>query len=205
MNKKDLFEIFRIDDLIHLPEAVMRVIDMPLEERDAVYMRLLEHAGHDVSYDWFEKIYMEELSNRKDHAQFFTPPEVGEVLAGIADAGKGPIHEPAAGTGGLVIKLWGHRMRKYLPWDFRPSENMVNCWEISDRSVPLLLLNLSIRGMMGYVYHGDTLEQKVKMKYILLNRKDDPLGFSEVIKDKEGNKWIQMLPGQGRQKEEGKS
>ena len=66
MNKKDLFEIFRIDDLIHLPEAVMRVIDMPLEERDAVYMRLLEHAGHDVSYDWFEKIYMEELSNRKD-------------------------------------------------------------------------------------------------------------------------------------------
>lgn len=205
MNRKDLFEIFRIDDLIHLPEAVMRVIDMPLEDRDAVYMRLLELAGHDVSYDWFEKIYMEELSNRKDHAQFFTPPTVGEVLAGIADAGKGPIHEPAAGTGGLVIKLWEHRMRKYLPWDFLPSENMVNCWELSDRSVPLLLLNLSIRGMMGYVYHGDTLEQKVKMKYILLNRKDDPMGFSEVIPDPDGNKWIQKIEERGQLTEEGKS
>lgn len=205
MNRKDLFEIFRIDDLIHLPEAVMRVIDMPLEDRDAVYMRLLELAGHDVSYDWFEKIYMEELSNRKDHAQFFTPPTVGEVLAGIADAGKGPIHEPAAGTGGLVIKLWEHRMRKYLPWDFRPSENMVNCWELSDRSVPLLLLNLSIRGMMGYVYHGDTLEQKVKMKYILLNRKDDPMGFSEVIPDPDGNKRIQKFEERGQLTEEGKS
>lgn len=183
----------------------MRVIDMPLEDRDAVYMRLLELAGHDVSYDWFEKIYMEELSNRKDHAQFFTPPTVGEVLAGIADAGKGPIHEPAAGTGGLVIKLWEHRMRKYLPWDFLPSENMVNCWELSDRSVPLLLLNLSIRGMMGYVYHGDTLEQKVKMKYILLNRKDDPMGFSEVIPDPDGNKWIQKIEERGQLTEEGKS
>ena len=205
MNRKDLFEIFRIDDLIHLPEAVMRVIDMPLEKRDAVYMRLLECAGHDVSYDWFEKIYMEELSNRKDHAQFFTPPYVGEILARIADSSKGSIHEPTAGTGGLVIKLWSHRLRKYMPWDFRPSEHMVTCWEISDRSVPLLLLNLSIRGVMGYVYHGDTLEKKVKMKYILLNRKDDALCFSEVIPDPEGNKWIQTLPQGAQRPGEGKS
>ena len=60
---------------------------------------------------------------------------------------------------------------------------MVTCWELSARSIPILLLNLTIRGIMGYVYHGDVLERNVKMKYILLNRKDDTLCFSEIIKD----------------------
>ena len=32
------------------------------------------------------------------------------------------------------------------------------------------------------MYHGDVLENEVKQKYILLNRTDDSLGFSEVIK-----------------------
>ena len=176
--------------MFHLPEAVMKVLELPLAARNEVYMRLVDRAAFDMSYDWFERVYMSELSNRKDHAQFFTPPEIGETLAMIADCGKGAIHEPTAGTGGLVIKLWAHRQRKYMPWEFLPSENMVTCWEISDRSIPLLLLNLSIRGMMGYVYHGDTLTKEVKMKYILLNRKDDALGFSEVIRDPEGNRVI---------------
>ncbi len=191
MTREDLFEIFGIDDMFHLPEAVMKVLGQPLEERNEVYIRLLERAGHDTSYDWFERVYMSELSNRKDHAQFFTPPAIGELLSKMADNGKGAIHEPAAGTGGLVIKLWENRRKRYLPWEFLPSENMVTCWEISDRSIPLLLLNLSIRGMMGYVYHGDTLENTVKMKYILLNRNDDALGFSEIIRDPEGSMVIQ--------------
>ena len=190
MNRKDLFEIFGIDDLIHLPEAVMKVLDAPLEERNAVYMQMLERSGFDLSYDWFEKVYMEELSNRKDHGQFFTPPTVGELLAKITGNGQGTIHEPTAGTGGLVIKLWHLQTRKCMPWEYFPSEHMVNCWELSDRCVTLLLLNLSIRGMMGYVYHGDTLERTVKMKYVLLNTRDDCMGFSEVIRDPDGNKLI---------------
>ena len=59
---------------------------------------------------------------------------------------------------------------------------MVTCWELSARSIPILLLNLSIRGIMGYVYHGDVLEGTVKQKYILLNRHDDTLAFSEIVK-----------------------
>ena len=59
---------------------------------------------------------------------------------------------------------------------------MVTCWELSDRSLPILLLNLSIRGIMGYVYHGDVLEGTVKQKYILLNRTDDTMDFSEIVK-----------------------
>lgn len=59
---------------------------------------------------------------------------------------------------------------------------MVTCWELSSRSVPILLLNLSIRGIMGYVYHGDVIENTIKQKYILLNKNDDALAFSDVWK-----------------------
>ena len=43
---------------------------------------------------------------------------------------------------------------------------------------------------MGYVYHGDVLERSIKMKYILLNQKDDTLGFSDIIKDAENKLTI---------------
>ena len=63
---------------------------------------------------------------------------------------------------------------------------MVTCWELSDRAIPLLLLNMSIRGMMGYVYHGDVLENRVVQRYILLNETDDALAFSKVVKAEPG-------------------
>ena len=40
---------------------------------------------------------------------------------------------------------------------------------------------------MGVVYHGDVLEKTVKQKYILLNRNNDTLGFSEIHKDSLNN------------------
>ena len=61
---------------------------------------------------------------------------------------------------------------------------------MSDRSIPLLLLNLSIRGIMGYVYHGDVLDGNVKQKYILLNPTDDALAFSDIVKASEGDKIV---------------
>ena len=82
----------------------------------------------------------------------------------------------------MLIADWDTKRRKAFPWKFFPSENQFECWELSDRSIPILLLNLSIRGMMGIVYHGDVLEKTVKQKYILLNRNDDALAFSEIHK-----------------------
>ena len=64
---------------------------------------------------------------------------------------------------------------------------MISVWELSDRAIPLLLLNLSIRGIMGYVYHGDVLDVTVKARYILLNRSDDAIGFSDVVKAEAGD------------------
>lgn len=69
---------------------------------------------------------------------------------------------------------------------------MVDCWELSDRSIPILLLNLSIRGIMGYVNHGDVLTGEIKQRYILLNPTDDTLAFSEIHKVGNNDKIVPL-------------
>ena len=152
-----------------------------IKVRDEVYRELIRNNNMDMSYDWFQDIYESELSERRQKKQDFTPNSLG-ILCSEITGQIGSIHEPTAGNGSMIIADWWQRCSKKMPWDHFPSQNMVTCWELSARSIPILLLNLSIRGIMGYVYHGDVLTNEVKQKYILLNRKDDTLAFSEIIK-----------------------
>lgn len=181
MKTDDLFSVFSIDDLKDLPQAVMNLLEGDRSTRDEVYKTLIQLNENDLSYDWFQSMYEQELSERKQKKQDFTPNELGK-LCSMLTGQSGSIHEPTAGNGSMIIADWWERCRKFLPWEHFPSQHMVTCWELSARAIPLLLLNLSIRGIMGYVYHGDVLEKTVKQKYILLNRTDDTLGFSDVVK-----------------------
>ena len=190
MTIAQIYDFFKIDDLIDLPNSVWNVLSLPLDERNDIYMRLLEVNGHDLSHEWFQEAYEEELAQRRKGKQDFTPNEVGSLASILTGNPKGKVHEPTAGNGSMIIADWWNRCRMGTPWDFFPSENMVDCWELSDRSVPILLLNLSIRGIMGYVNHGDVLERTREARYVLLNRRDDALGFSEVIKDEKMNMRI---------------
>lgn len=181
MTTNELCGLFHIEDLKDLPQAVTALLDGDREKRDGIYRQMIVMNGYDLSYDWFQPLYEAELSERKQKKQDFTPRELG-VLCSELTGQRGTVHEPTAGNGSMVIADWWQRCSKLLPWEHRPSEHMVTCWELSARAVPLLLLNLSIRGIMGYVYHGDVLEGTVKQKYILLNRTDDTLGFSDVVR-----------------------
>lgn len=181
MTIDDVLELFHIEDLKDLPQSVMFLLEGDQERRDEVYRKLIAMNNYDLSYDWFQPIYEAELSERKQKKQDFTPRELG-ILCSELTGQQGTLNEPTAGNGSMIIADWWQRCRKLLPWEHFPSQHMVTCWELSARSVPLLLFNLSIRGIMGYVYHGDVLEQTVKQKYILLNRTDDTLGFSDVVK-----------------------
>ena len=187
MNKDDCCRIFNVEDIINLPQAAMNIVMGDRERRDAVYRELLSVNRYDMSFDWFRQLYEEEFAQRKKQKQDFTPVEVSEIVAKIAVPTVGTIHEPTAGTGGLIISAWWEQCRRAIPWDYYPSQHMISVWELSDRAIPLLLLNLSIRGIMGYVYHGDVLEGTVKARYILLNRSDDALGFSDVVKAEAGD------------------
>ena len=194
MNKTECMQFFGVNDIMNLPKAVEAVIQRPLDERNEIYREFLRLNDYDMGRDWFQRVYEEEFSQRKNQGQDFTPIEATELcamLAGVETAHS--VHEPTAGTGQMIISAWWTWARKRIPWEAFPSLFPVTVWEILDRTIPFLLFNLSIRGIMGYVYHGDTLENTVKRKYILLNRTDDVLGFSEIIPDDTGTMRIEGL------------
>lgn len=191
MSKEDLFILFGIEDLKDLPNAVINLLEEDIDARNEVYKELIRKNNGDMSYDWFQDIFETELSERKQKKQDFTPNILG-VLCSKLTSQSGSIHEPTAGNGSMIIADWWQRCKQKMPWEHFPSQNMVTCWELSARSIPILLLNLSIRGIMGYVYHGDILTREVKQKYILLNRKNDALAFSEVIKVDVNTKIVEV-------------
>lgn len=181
MKLKQIQQLFDINDIHELPQQIMNILFGDPEVRDSLYKRLLQANNYDMSYDWFQEAYEEELAQRKVQKQDFTPQVLGALCTEICGV-SGSVYEPTAGNGSMLISNWHKKLEAHYPWEFLPSENQFECWELSDRSIPILLLNLSIRGMMGVVYHGDVLEKKVKQKYIILNEKDDCLAFSSIHK-----------------------
>lgn len=177
--EKIILEAFQTDDDIHLPDKVMQVVTGDVETRNRLYMSLIMQFNGDLSYDWFQRFYEERYAQRKDLKQDFTPPQVCSLLSRLTEGNT--VHEPTAGNGGILIAQWWEATRKTLAWDYRPSQHMVDCWELSYASLPFLLFNLSIRGMMGYVTLGDVLTLQPIRRYALLNRFDDAMSFSEVI------------------------
>lgn len=185
MDYKTCCDIFGISDLTFLPIAAMKVVESSHEDRATIYRRLLEVNNYDVSRDWFQPIYEAELSEGKRKGQHFTPDGVNYLLSELTENGEGSVHEPTAGTGALVIADWWNYVSKKMPWDVYPSKKPYTLWELSDRAIPLLLINLSIRGIMATVYHGDVLENTFKSKYLVVNHADDVLGFSDIVSDPE--------------------
>lgn len=192
MTASELLCCFGVQDIRTLPERIMEVLLGPQQARDDVYKELLKINNYDMSYDWFQQVYEAELSQRKEKKQDFTPNIIGKLTAKLCGTDQRTTYEPTAGNGSMLIADWYAKLSQKYPWEFLPSKNQVECWELSDRSIPILLLNLSIRGIMGVVYHGDVLEQTIKQKYILLNRRDDALAFSEIHKVNNNDKIIRL-------------
>lgn len=190
MKKNELFNLIGIEDIKDMPDRIMEIITGNIEYRNYIYSELLKMNNYDMSYDWFQELYENELSERKQKKQDFTPNALGVICSELTSQ-TGSIHEPTAGNGSMIIADWWQRCRRLHPWEHFPSQHMVTCWELSARSIPILLLNLSIRGIMGYVYHGDVLEKEVRQKYILLNKKDDTLCFSDIVKANINDKIVQ--------------
>lgn len=128
------------------------------DKRDQLFKSFLEKET-DLSYDWFHEYYQDEQSDRKNKKQDFTPNSVGKLLAKITKGNKSTL-DIAAGTGGLTIQKWNEN-----------PDNIFYCEELSDRALPFLLFNLSIRNMTAFVFHGDSLTREYKKIYKLYDHK----------------------------------
>lgn len=163
MNKIDLLKLLNCEDINDISSVINDCIFSA--DRDILYSELLKMNNNDLSYDWFQALYEDELAQRNQNKQDFTPNIVGNLLSRLTGTTSGTIYEPTAGNGSLLIANWWYR--KINIQDFKASDHPVECWELSPRSIPILLLNLSIRGIIGTVYHGNVLTKYVKKEYIL--------------------------------------
>lgn len=179
MKTSELLQLLKIEDIMDLPKSIMEILFGDKNSRNNTYRDLLRLWNYDLSKDWFQDIYEEEVAQRKQSKQDFTPVCLSSLVARLTGLPNGIISDYTAGNGGMIICGWNE---KRLKGDgFKPSDYVVSCWDISSRSIPILLLNLSIRGIMGEVVQGDVLTMNAKIRYVLLNEQNDSLAFSDVV------------------------
>lgn len=140
----------KINELLNIKEAYQasdKLLKLLMDEttRKELFDAFLQIES-DLSYDWFHQYFQDEQSDRKNKKQDFTPNEIGKLLALITQDKTNTL-DVAAGTGGLTIQKWK-----------KNKKGIFICEELSERALPFLLFNLSIREMNAYVLHGDSLE-----------------------------------------------
>ncbi|WP_270996594.1 N-6 DNA methylase [Listeria seeligeri] len=107
----------------------------------------------DLSKEWFQGYFEAEHADRKNKKQDFTPSSASQICAEIVGASD-RYFEAAAGTGGMMIQYWNNNQNAFFEVE-----------ELSDRAIPFLLFNMSIRKMTGIIRHGDSLKREFKEIY----------------------------------------
>lgn len=174
---KQFNEILGIDDSYKAPEALLKIM-LDSKKRSETLDLLLENESI-LDRDWFVDYFQEEHAERKRFDQDFTPISVTNLLSGISGSGN-TYFESAAGTGGLMVSAWNKHRIDAGPARFDPRKYWYQVEELSDRSIPFLLLNMSIRGMNGVALHGDSLTNEFKNLYFVRNDTSDFLVYSEI-------------------------
>ena len=166
MNAETINAILKIDDSYKAPQRLMDLL-MDADEKVDLFSRFISE-NNDFSYEWFQKYFEDEHADRKEKKQDFTPDSISKLLSALVDKGE-TYFESTAGTGGLLINYWNNHPDAYYHVE-----------ELSDRAIPFLMFNMSIRNMGGIIYHGDSLTKKWKAVYELERTNT----FSAIIKKK---------------------
>lgn len=163
-------------------QAPQKMMDFMLDDskRVKLFDEFLKHE-HRMDYEWFQTYFQDEHADRRIKKQDFTPQSVSTLLAKIV-AGGNVYNEPAAGTGSILIKTWWEQRLRESPLTYDPRSKWYHAEELSDRAIPFLIFNMSIRGMNGVILHGDSLTREFKGVYFIRNDSPDYLTYSEVIK-----------------------
>lgn len=172
--------ILGITETYKAPEKIIEIL-YNKNEREKIFKEFLREFNYDVSYDWFRTYFESEHADRKNKKQDFTPSSVGKLVSDIVGESTGEIvFDGCAGTGGLTIEKWHNDQRSSNIFDYKPSDYLYVCEEISERAFPFLLFNLAIRGMNAIVIHCDSISRKCFGVFYIHNEKDDFLAFSNI-------------------------
>lgn len=100
----------------------------------------------DLTTDNLQKIFQYYYADRKDKCQDYTPKSIAKLCASATETSGLVVYDLCAGSGALTIQKWAQN----------PSKTFI-CEELDARVIPLLLFNMAVRNMSGYVIHRNAL------------------------------------------------
>ena len=110
------------------------------------------------SYEYLIRKFAE--GGGQSAGEFYTPGEVGEIMARVVDADPGmTVYDPCCGSGGLLIKceiameekMKGKKKRTFAPLKLHGQENTPDTWAMAN-------MNMIIHDMEGKIEIGDTFK-----------------------------------------------
>lgn len=151
----NLLDYFDIKETYQLPEALMNCL---LDSDNLLKLCKAYKASYsDLSVDTLRDKFQDESANRTVYMQDFTPNCIGDILSGICDSDIQEVSDICSGTGGLTIKVWLKNKSAHF-----------NCYELSERVLPVLLFNLAVRNINATVYNGDVITEEIQQVYRVL-------------------------------------
>lgn len=112
--------------------------------------------GNNLATDELQKIFQYYYADRKEKMQDCTPASLAKLCA-RATATEGEIvYDLCAGSGALTIQKWVQDQNKSFV-----------CEELDERVIPLLLFNMAVRNMDGWVVNRNALTQEMISTYRL--------------------------------------
>lgn len=138
--KNKIWDIFHVqnDDLF---SAVMNATS-----DENVMSAYCELVNKDLRTDELQKIFQYYYADRKEKMQDYTPASIAKLCAAETETDGNVVYDLCAGSGALTIQKWAKN----------PNKTFI-CEELDDRVIPLLLFNMAVRNMNGYVIHRNAL------------------------------------------------
>lgn len=181
--KQKIWDIFAVQD-----DDLLSAI-MSAATNEASLSEYYELMGGDLSTDELQKIFQYYYADRKGKMQDYTPATLAKLCAVVTETDGNTVYDLCAGSGALTIQKWTES----------PNKNFI-CEELDERVIPLLLFNMAVRNMTGWVINRNALTLETKLVYRLESgerfstiRKEDiapEIAADEIISNSPYNiKW----------------
>lgn len=151
LTSKIINELIGINESFELPDKLMNLL-LVAKDRQSLFNNFLKY-NFDLQSDIFRDYFQTEHSDRKGLKQDYTPDCLCKLISRM-QCNSNNILDVCSGTGSLTIASFNE-------------DQFFQCEELSKRSIPVLIFNLSIRNINALVIEKDVLTNKIYNIYKL--------------------------------------
>lgn len=137
-----------------LPDAVLRTLMSPT--KNDILSAYVDMVDGDLQTDELQKIFQYYYADRKDKKQDYTPKSIAKLCAAATKTSGNTVYDLCAGSGALTIQKWSQN----------PEKTFI-CEDLDQRVIPLLLFNMAVRNIGGYVLNRNALTLEFETGYKL--------------------------------------